>query len=69
MIGPGIYDAMCQADREEAAAETVLLIVIDGNKGTGFSMQTKNLARLASVPRILRGVADQIEADHERGKL
>jgi hypothetical protein len=58
--GEGKYDALCTKAREEAEAKGTLLIVIEGNKGSGFSAQlpTENLL---SIPTMLRTVADQIE--------
>lgn len=64
MIGPGKYDDLTTDVREKAQAAGVLLIVIGGNRGHGFSAQiSASVAR--AVPAILRNLADQIEGDHE----
>jgi hypothetical protein len=67
MLGPGKYDAECTAVREQTEAKSgVMLIVLDGNKGTGFSCQL-DYQHIAKIPALLRTVADEIQADHKRG--
>lgn len=62
--GPGKYDDVCTMAREKAGAETCLLIIGGGNRGDGFQCQTANPVKAAVVlPRVLREVAAQIEAD------
>jgi hypothetical protein len=65
-MGPGKYDALATKAREEAMAAAVLLIVIGGNKGSGFSVQTADLIVLAALPAILRDLANDIEASGGR---
>lgn len=60
--GAGKYDALCTAVRESVEAVAGILIVLDGNKGDGFSCQTRSLRITDKLPAILRDVADQIEA-------
>ena len=62
MIGPGKYDEECTTAREATKAEGALLLVFNGNKGSGFSAQIPT-KWLLKIPVILRSVADQIEAD------
>jgi hypothetical protein len=62
MIGPGKYDNVLTAAREEARAEGALLIVFNGERGDGFSMQATPEITLA-LPKILRLLADDIERD------
>jgi hypothetical protein len=38
MIGPGKYDAVAEQARRVTEATGVLLVVIDGNQGNGFSV-------------------------------
>jgi hypothetical protein len=60
--GPGKYDDLCTYVREKAEALGVVVLVFDGNNGSGFSVQTPpSLA--AALPAMLRDMADQIEAD------
>lgn len=62
--GPGKYDQECGAAREATAAEAVLLIVINGKLGSGFSVQAnEGSPTLAALPGILRDVAAQIAQD------
>lgn len=66
MIGPGKYDESCTAVREKHKAGGVMLIVFDGDLGTGFSCQLPILD-LEKIPAVLRIAADQIDADYKRG--
>lgn len=59
-LGPGKYDALATEVRDKAHAEAVLLIVFNGDKGSGFSCQTPP-EMLAKLPAILRSTARQIE--------
>ena len=63
MFGPGKYDELCTAAREETKAVAVVLIVIDGEHGNGFSCQTHDLTLLAKIPDVLERVAAGIRAD------
>ena len=49
--------------REAANAQGVILLVIDGDKGTGFSAQFHTLDLVNKIPETLRNIADQIEND------
>ena len=63
MIGPGKYDALCTLVREKAKAKGVLLIVLNGDKGSGFSCQT-DAESVLLLPEMLEYMAQQIR---ERG--
>lgn len=39
MIGPGKYDYECTFVREHTQAEGVAVLVLNGERGTGFSVQ------------------------------
>jgi hypothetical protein len=56
----GKYDAACTAARFSTQAEGVLLIILGGRHGSGFSVQG-DLKIMAMLPRFLRDVADKIE--------
>lgn len=58
--GPGKYDAECTAARKSTGGG-VILIVLDGSRGEGFEVQA-TLDHLMDLPRILRAVAEGIEA-------
>jgi len=64
--GPGKYDAEATRVMERTDAEGVMVLVIAGSKGSGFSTQGSWRA-LAAAPRLLREVADQIDRDVARG--
>lgn len=59
-LGPGKYDTLCTEVRTKAKAESVILIIIGGDKGNGFSVQAEAGLTL-KLPDILRSMADQIE--------
>jgi len=61
-LGPGVYDDACTKAREETGGEGVLLIVIRGTKGTGFSCQATPHVT-AALPDVLEDVAAQIRRD------
>lgn len=68
MIGAGKYDDLCTEAREKAYAVGAILIIIQGNKGWGFSVQAP-LEEMVNLPECLRNIADTIEADLKKGKL
>ena len=61
--GIGKYDQARTDVREATSAKGVLLIILDGNQGNGFSAQFEDDDYRGSIPSILRQVADQIEED------
>jgi hypothetical protein len=67
-IGPGSYDPALTQALKESKAHIGILIVGDGEHGPGFSVQA-DLGALLMLPKVLRSVADQIEADMKDGKL
>lgn len=64
--GPGKYDELCTLARERAKAVCVALIVIGGEKGIGFSVQSLDPELLFHLPTLLRLTADQIEQQNRR---
>lgn len=65
-LGPGKYDDLATAAMESAQAAGVIVIVIGGNRGHGFSIQTHDLGLAAKLPAILRYIADGMEKDMSR---
>jgi len=62
MIGPGKYDPVCTYVRNATGAEGAIVIVLDGDQGSGFSVQVP--PRYAQVVAgVLRKVADEIAGD------
>jgi hypothetical protein len=71
MIGPGKYDDVCSRVREEVGPREgdsggVVLIVIGGPLGSGFSCQA-DLDVTLRLPEILESVAQQIREDRAKG--
>jgi hypothetical protein len=58
----GKYDAECAEIRRRLGSRGVLLIVVDGPKGPGFSAQATPEI-LATIPELLRITATSIEND------
>ena len=63
-LGPGKYDELCTMVAEKAGITeqtggAVIVIVLGGNKGNGFSCQADFLTTL-SLPTILENTARQI---------
>jgi hypothetical protein len=59
MIEPGRYDDLCTYVREQAQARSVIVIVIDGTRGSGISSQGAP-TDLAELPAILEYAAADI---------
>ncbi len=66
-MGPGRYDDLCTYVREQAKARAAIVIVLDGEKGNGFSCQA-DLPTTSSLPGILRNVASEIETSLQKGQ-
>ena len=63
-IGPGgKYDDVCEALLHMTGATTTAVIVIDGKRGTGFSVSTRNPSHVKAIATALRDCADQLDAD------
>lgn len=61
-IGPGKYDQESSDIQAAYQAAGVIVMVMGGTKGEGFSV-TGTLPFTFAIPKILRSIADQIEAD------
>lgn len=60
--GPGKYDDECSLVRAATGAHCIVLLVLGGTRGNGFSVQG-TLAAQAALPAILDEVARGIRAD------
>ena len=60
-IGPGKYDHVVSQVRQDTHAEGVILIVVNGDLGSGFSCQLP-LDLTLRIPTVLRQMAADIEA-------
>lgn len=68
MIGSGgKYDDLCEAMLRATNAKAVMLVVVEGTLGTGFSLSVVQNAEtkliLARFPHALETVAEQITKD------
>src|SRR4029077_12827865 len=68
-IGAGKYDDLCTLVRKAVGlvedgemSGAVMVIVLGGNRGNGFSMQS-DLESLLALPELLENVASQIRKD------
>lgn len=61
--GPGKYDDLCTNVREQTEARAVILMVFDGTRGTGMSLQIdpNHASFIDRLPTILRATAFEIE--------
>jgi hypothetical protein len=65
-MGGGKYTNECTLARNAAQADAAILLIINGRLGQGFEVQTTDPQIVKSLPKLLRGMADQIEeALHE----
>jgi hypothetical protein len=61
--GPGKYDELASLVRNVADARAVIVVIIDGMLGSGFSVQSLGTDLTKEVPKLLRELADQIDED------
>lgn len=61
--GPGKYDVLCTLVRDLSEARAALVIVLDGNKGSGFSVQVTDPFIFAGLADLLEETARQIRKD------
>jgi hypothetical protein len=61
-FGPGKYDDLLTEARIKSKATAAILIIFEGDKGMGFSVQAPPEI-VVGIPNILRGIADSIEED------
>lgn len=66
-FGPGKYGARAEALLREVNAELVIVITLAGRAGDAFDVATSNPILLRRLPALLRGVAEQIEHDINKG--
>jgi len=71
VTGPGKYDQATSVCLHWLEAKAVILIVIGGNKGSGFEVQVAGDNEAAAqklnlaLPAMLREMAEQIEMDNQ----
>lgn len=64
--GAGKYDELATYVRENARAKAVLVLVLEGDKGDGFSLQAIAALPPALIVAILRDIAREIELEGAR---
>jgi hypothetical protein len=63
-MGPGKYDDVATMARIASQARGgVIVIVLGGVRGSGFSVQSEDPETMNKLPELLRTMADQIEQD------
>lgn len=65
-IGPGKYDELCTYLRRLTRADGAVIIVINGENGSGFSCQA-DLQTTALLPELLEKLARDIRGDIPAG--
>lgn len=63
---PGIYDEICTYARLQTDAETAIVIILNGNKGDGFSVQSYAPDTQEMLPKLLESIAQDIRAQAGR---
>lgn len=66
--GAGKYDDVCTATRLVTGARAVIVLVVDGIRGSGFSLQSSDPEVLQRLPDALEDMARQIRADVEAAR-
>jgi len=66
-VGPGKYDDECTQARMSTGADAVILLIVGGNRGHGFSVQCVNEDLQNFLPMLLRDVALSIEEAATQG--
>lgn len=64
----GRYDGTCSAVILATDADAVILIVLNGTNGSGFSVSCRQdlaLTMREEIPRLLHKVADKLEATRQ----
>jgi hypothetical protein len=57
--GPGKYDQLCTIVRQKARAEAAIVVIVGGERGSGFSVQG-DPAVIIQFPEMLEEMAKEI---------
>lgn len=60
--GPGKYDAEATALRRQTKADGVVIVILNGNRGSGCSVQLPQPGG-RDLARVLRQLADEFDKD------
>lgn len=64
--GPGKYDEACTDARMATRAVATILIVVEGEHGNGYSVQTLEPDLIPVLPTLLRQIANDIAAENRK---
>jgi hypothetical protein len=67
--GPGKYEAACSAARRQTGGRAVVVLVFDGDEGSGFSVEADGDVNVNGLPDLLRLMADDLEAELKTAPL
>jgi hypothetical protein len=65
----GKYDEQCSVLRKTTGGSCAIAIILDGDGGNGFSVQTDTINMLDAIPSVLRMVANSIEKSIRDGEV
>jgi len=63
--GPGKYDDICTTVRVDTNAQAAIVIILNGDRGSGFSLQSFAPIDAAVVADLLEGVLKQLRMNEE----
>lgn len=66
--GPGKYDDLCTVAREAAKAQAVVLIVLNGKHGSGFSVQSHAPLTPSVLAETLSGLVEEVRASDDNAR-
>lgn len=61
--GGGLYEAECTAAHLMTEGVLTMLVVVNGNKGSGLSICSQNEEVLKKLPILFREMANQVERE------
>lgn len=68
-VGKGKYDNEASRVFKDTRAGAVVLMVIDGERGTGFSVLSSDRRVIRNLPDLLKSVASEIEPEVMRSEF
>lgn len=63
---PGKYDDLCTLVRVASEADAVVVIIVNGIMGNGFSIQLTSEELVQNIPAMLEKMAKDIRADLQK---
>ena len=59
-FGPGKYDDLCTRVREESTAVAAIVVIVGGERGSGFSVQSLDESFIYVIPDMLDKLSGDI---------